>query len=425
MNKKLYNQLKSVDWNFFHRISGMSKNIHWYPGIFPSEIPSTIIQAISKKDDIVFDPYGGIGTTASEAIRLGRKAYLTEINIIALLVSYTKCGLIILKALNEKFVNEIINSTILNLKIKKVIKNGQESLFHDPIESYNYENILEEYLRPTPAEMLSSVLKNIPPNWKTMSKWFEKETLIDIQKLWERINNLKIDSFKKLFCITMVSAILRQCSSQTKSWGHISDNVYPVIWMKKNIKHSCYRWIRRVDRIIQSTHVEKITNSKVRLWIDYKDWSSKKQGACVFNEKVDHIITSPPYANAIDYIRSQKLSFFLLGYCENDVDTMAEREIGSRRRRHRSNSIDVWASNLEEALELQIRYLSNEATISLVLPHKDSGRIIGKERIYDFLNKRGWKLFITIDRSIDQLNTNQSWTSIKKETIDIYYREKK
>ena len=43
-----------------------------HPARFPFEIPHNLIKFYSNKGDIVFDPFGGFGTTLIEALRLGR-----------------------------------------------------------------------------------------------------------------------------------------------------------------------------------------------------------------------------------------------------------------------------------------------------------------------------------------------------------------
>lgn len=48
---------------------------------FPNEIPNRLIQLYSWKGDIVYDPFGGEGTTADECEKLGRSCVISELNI--------------------------------------------------------------------------------------------------------------------------------------------------------------------------------------------------------------------------------------------------------------------------------------------------------------------------------------------------------
>lgn len=49
-----------------------------HPAIFPSELAEKVISYYSFKNDVVLDPFGGIGTTAHAAIKLGRRFAIFE-----------------------------------------------------------------------------------------------------------------------------------------------------------------------------------------------------------------------------------------------------------------------------------------------------------------------------------------------------------
>lgn len=51
-----------------------------HPAIFPSELAEKVIKYYSFKNDVVLDPFGGIGTTAKAAIALERRFYSIEMN---------------------------------------------------------------------------------------------------------------------------------------------------------------------------------------------------------------------------------------------------------------------------------------------------------------------------------------------------------
>lgn len=61
-----------------------------YLGSFPAPLASYFIKHFSKKNDLVYDPFSGRGTTLLEARILGRKAFATDLNPIALALSEAK-----------------------------------------------------------------------------------------------------------------------------------------------------------------------------------------------------------------------------------------------------------------------------------------------------------------------------------------------
>lgn len=56
------------------------KNDGDHPAVFPLRLPSSYIEAITDHDDVVFDPFGGSGTTLLAAAQLDRRAYLMELD---------------------------------------------------------------------------------------------------------------------------------------------------------------------------------------------------------------------------------------------------------------------------------------------------------------------------------------------------------
>ena len=54
------------------------KQVHICP--LPIDLVTRCIERWSNKGDVVFDPYGGIGTVPYCAIKLGRKGLATELN---------------------------------------------------------------------------------------------------------------------------------------------------------------------------------------------------------------------------------------------------------------------------------------------------------------------------------------------------------
>jgi DNA modification methylase len=66
-----------------------------HKAVFPRALPEFFIKAFSDPGDIVFDPFGGSGTTAVAALGLGRNAICTEI-------SPQYCDVIVRRILNAQ-----------------------------------------------------------------------------------------------------------------------------------------------------------------------------------------------------------------------------------------------------------------------------------------------------------------------------------
>lgn len=421
MNNKILRQLKNVDWDFICVDPGATRPIHWYPGTFPSQLPATLIEALSDRNDIVFDPYGGIGTSSAEAIRLGRKAWSFDNNPVSFLASYVIGGLLILKA------DSIIEISSVFSEIREVLLEQQKQ--PEPIrkllynKKINAENILQKQIRPKPDYMEKIYLTKLTPNWNLLEKWVELTTLKKIIDTIDRLKKCDLMSFSKLIALTMVSAVLRPSSSQTKSWGHIADNVYPKEFVTKDFTSLCRRWLTRTENVILKIdmgNIIKKRDNSIKLWVNMHNWLDKSIIKHRPQSKAKLLITSPPYAGAIDYTRGHRLSLYLFGYSEEELTKFGEQEIGARRKRFNPDSKLQWAEELAEAVSSQLELVDETGNIAIILPHKDHGREAGSNYLYKTLNMSGWKRYFVADRSIRQIRTRQSWTSIKRETIEIY-----
>ena len=67
--------------------------VYSYPARFPSSIARWAIERFTREGDTVYDPYLGSGTTAVEAVLLGRHAVGCDINPFALWLTRTKLAL--------------------------------------------------------------------------------------------------------------------------------------------------------------------------------------------------------------------------------------------------------------------------------------------------------------------------------------------
>lgn len=422
INNKLRRQLEVIDWDFPASKSGETKLSHWYPGSFPSQLPATFIQAFSNPGDIIFDPYGGAGTTASEAIRLGRKAFIVDINPVGILANYPFCALLLLKSkYPEKL--DLFLEYINNLVSPK----NSDLLDFDGF--YNDANIAEldvffsNHMRPTPNELLKKIRKGKNVLIQDLKKWIEGETLKHLLEIYERIVCSGEGTFLQLFLESMVSANLRAICSQNKSWGHIADNVYPKQFIKKDVVVQLKKWIKTLsNNLLKIKFEEKNVVSGIHYWADLHNWNNVEKVKVKPQKGAAIIITSPPYGDAIDYIFAQKLSLYFLGYTDSDIMSLCEQEIGARRKRFKTASRQLWATQMSDAAIKQAEYVRKGVFVS-ILPHRNHGREVGINEMTQGLKNHGWENVFEIDRSINQKKTRQSWTSIKQETICVFTKK--
>ena len=417
----LRRELESVDWDFPQASDEPFRSQHWYPGTFPPELPSTLIQATTGPGDVVFDPYGGIGTASTEALRLGRRAWCVELNRVAAMCAYVGGAVLLLKRWYPERLDDLLASLA-----GCIAGTDEDNLLGGPSSAQLGTEIDEHVgslVEPPPREFLSQVTFNEVPNELLFERWYHRTTLEHICTFRKGLAE-QDSAVLQLLGMMALSACLRALSSQTRSWGHIADNVLPKKLVNKDFSRALRRWFGRFSNNLQNTQVEPFSvtaaNREKHLHVSIHDWAQEKRLALPTTERARALITSPPYGGAIDYILSQRLSFYLLGAEDRDLVIEQRKEIGARRRRFSDKNRVQWAKNLRKSLEKQIDYVSPTGTIIVVMPHKSEGRSNGNKIVDDTLQSNNWFKQFTVDRSIRSQRTRQAWTSIKRETIGFY-----
>lgn len=407
MNIASTRNLQKIDWDFSGTRKGYVPPPHWWPGTFIPELPTALIEALTKPGDTVLDPFCGIGTTGWASMNTGRRVRLVDANPIAVLTAtFTACLLVE----NE----QQASSAALLGTIEAVTAFGEGSAgelsLDRPIQ----------IRRPGPqdeiaARALDQCVRGAP-KWDLLKPWFDADTLGDIRVAFERIMS-ENDPVVRLGGLVMCSATLRTLSSQNASWGHIADNVRPKRKLGKSATKAYKRWLTQTGRFVAANRSVITRTTRAEFDTFLWDWSSEQS---LWDDGYDLLLTSPPYAGAIDYTLAQRLSLFLLGYDEERLAALVADETGARRKRSKGDSTGVWARNLCDAVRRQVQGLRTTGHAAFVLPHKDAGREVGETSLRSMMADIGWVEFFRSDRSIHQSRTRQSWTSIQRETIVAY-----
>jgi hypothetical protein len=406
--------LRAIDWDFARPRSGYVPPPHWYPGTFVPALSDALIEALTPVGGKVFDPYGGIGTTGWSAIRTGRSCHVADVNPVASLISYATTTLLALRRSDS-------NRAYAALGALGQAVGRNDDLFGEGGAEIDrgIDDLVGAVSSPEPADLLASLIVG-PPNLKALGAWIAPETLNDIDKLSEALNRSQA-AYVRLLGYCMLSAVLRSVSSQHASWGHIADNVLPREMTAHSVTAATTRWLKRTKAFVGQAMLPVADDPAAPLVsIHRRNWSVR---AADGPADADLLLTSPPYADAIDYTLAQRLSLYLLGHNDASIRGLVVDEIGARRKRTKSTSRAIWSELLCSALIEQVSWLKPKSSVCLVLPHKDSGRSGGETDLKVTLERLGWDLAFEQDRSIHQSHTRQSWTSIKKETILVFDRD--
>lgn len=310
--KEILAAIKKVDWSFTNdNTNHTTHSIHPYPAKFIPQIPYKLIQLLSVKGDRVWDPFGGSGTTALEALRLGRDAISTDINPVATLVGSAKTS-----SLSQEDEEEL----------------GQFMVKLDLLCS-NVANLENEILETEEQN------RNLIPEIPNIEKWFNPLATQELAYIKAEIDKLKSIPVINLSTAAF-SKIITRVSNQDSETRYVSkpksvDRGY-VIKLYRSELRSIYGKAKQLSKLLQFRTAEFVTSNLV------------KENP-IEPESVDLVVTSPPYPNATDYHLYHRFRIYWLGDKPQD---MANGEIGSHLRHQRNErGIEEYLQEMHICLE--------------------------------------------------------------------------
>ena len=276
--------------------------LHEYRGkFFPQLVRALMNVARLPKDAIVLDPMCGSGTTLVEAQLSGRRCYGLDINPLSVFVSNVKCAALKLRALG------LVTA---------------------------YDTLRKELDTPTSAgPECSAYLSDDDRDY--LERWFAPRTLRELDRVESAIRRLPMALLRNFYCVCL-SNILRGVSWQKNDDLRVRREMTNLAAGETIARFltEALRSTKTVAAFIAERGPMAASDPVVRE-------ADARLAANVLPKlvgKVDAVITSPPYATALPYVDTDRLSLIYLGLLTRDghraLDTMmiGNREVTTRGR---------------------------------------------------------------------------------------------
>ena len=299
MIEKTQNGVKNGDLHKYRRLRYGLHDIHEYRGKFFPQLVKALINSVNlQKESIVLDPMCGSGTALLEAKSMGMKTIGLDMNPLSVMISKVKTELL-----------EVNPKTILRFK-EKILKE---------IDTSDSKIKIELSL---PAEDITYLLR-----------WFNQESLNEIGQLIKIIDKSSEGIINQFFKICL-SNILRKVSWQKETDLRVRKEKRNykkgevINFFKDELTKQIKKIIPYLD-IIQKQNFYKGTIIK-------GDVRSIDKILSDYVGKCDIAVTSPPYATALPYIDSDRLSLIVMGLLSRnkhkdlDLKMIGNREATSR-----------------------------------------------------------------------------------------------
>ncbi len=361
--KKVQNGLRQIDWTFATDDTGfLTHDLHPYPAKFIPQIPGNCIARLSLPGEVVLDPFGGSGTTALEAVRLGRRAFSIDANAVGTLIGKVKtCNL-------DRTATADLHSLQIFLTTRLVDLPTADTLRDE------YEKWIPEI-----------------PN---VEKWFPTSSLGELAMIRSKI--MKMESVKaRDISFLALSRIVLSVSFQD------SETRYSSRPRDVPQGETLKRFLVALDIIIRNV---RCTQSAIRYGVsDFQtaDARSLLQGICKA-DSVDLIVTSPPYGNANDYHLYHRFRLLWLGH---DPRALAKVEIGSHLRHQKeATGFDAYRGEMQECLAGMYRVLKPGRYAVLVVGDAIYKKVLyhGAESLKEEAKAVGFESVSIIERRLHQ-----------------------
>lgn len=323
MKKKLLNIINSVKDQ--SKIKGLTHRFYKYPAGFSPVFAQAVINDLSKKNDLVLDPFMGGGTTIVEAIRANRKIVGIDLNPISYFVTNVKTT-----KLTEKNIKDIEEWALrMSSTIKFKVKNDR--FLEKAFSLVNYKGLGKK-------EIL---------NFKKIIKG----SSFYLRKL-KKIKNKKVNNFLRLL-------LLRTLQSSLHDIRPIADfNVF-----RNKIKSNSLDMLDGMKNFN-----EHLFNNKKKIKIYNKCSSTIHKISELKRNKAKLIVTSPPYPGInVPYARWQihgrrntTLPYLILGY------KVPENKSIFNFQHPRNNKLDIYFATMKKIFS-SIRKISTKKTILVQL----------------------------------------------------------
>ncbi|MGD0423082.1 MAG: DNA methyltransferase [Candidatus Bathyarchaeia archaeon] len=356
--------------------------IHEYKGKFNPQIVRSVANLLNLKEgDWVFDPFCGCGTTLLEAAHNGWNALGMDLNPLGVLITQAKiASMRISPTALERAV------TTINQRLSKRVSNEpRQSQLDDASLSY-------------------------------LSKWFTRPVLDQLTSINYAIDQLEQEQAPLIFRVVL-SDLVRGVSLQDPTDLRIRRRKTPLPRTLDVVSLYLKVLERRVKSIVATRrYVTNVKSCQDAMLGDSRECAKYLEShSALRNRKFDAAITSPPYATALPYIDTERLSLILLGLvrpselANTERELIGSREIGERERveleaKLTDNDPNLPMSclrtcrNLLEALDktsdgfrrrnvpsLLYKYLCDMKAVfgqvkSMVLPHGYFALVVGRNR---------------------------------------------
>jgi DNA modification methylase len=276
----------------FHGENGnyASHHFHAFAARFPPQLPRLFILGLTTPGDVVLDPMMGSGTAIVEALLAGRRAVGLDIDPLALRLCQVKTMPLQIDSLRRAAKRVVWQA--YTLVEDKVIEQHLAQRFDEPTRAF-------------------------------IDYWFLPATQRELMALILAIESVSDPSVRRFLELTFSSTIITKSGGVTRARDLAHSR--PHLDREKAPKNALEQFSIRLQKnlsIIAELSAKGVLAAPL---------AGDARAMPFAGGTIDLIVTSPPYANALDYMRAHKFSLVWLGKSVGNLSELRSEYIGSER----------------------------------------------------------------------------------------------
>jgi DNA modification methylase len=277
----------------FHGENGnyASHHVHAFAARFPPQLPRAFIRGLTALGDVVLDPMMGSGTAIVEALLEGRRGVGFDIDPLALRLCQVKTMTVQPEGLQE-IAQKVVPQAYTLLADAKAIGQHLGKRFDERTKAF-------------------------------LDYWFLPSTQHELMALVLAIESVAETPIRRFLQLTFSSTIITKSGGVTLARDLAHSR--PHLDKGKVPKNALEQFALRLQRNL--TSIAEFTSNDIVAAPLFGDARAMPLADGV----IDLIVTSPPYANALDYMRAHKFSLVWLGKSVGHLSALRAEYIGSER----------------------------------------------------------------------------------------------
>ncbi len=265
--------------------------VHPFPAPMSPSLAAALIQAVTVPGDTVLDPMAGSGIVPAAALALGRSCLAMDIDPLARMLVRVQCG------------RHDVSS--LQAAGERVLRRARELLSSPAVMDQRYSAAYDADTR------------------SFIDSWFPEHSRRGLFALWEAIRTATPKGARLPLKIAFSRVIIAKTAGASVAID--LPHTRPHRALAKEVPDPLDMYPRRLRELASRMRARPLPLNGTTL----KLLAGDVRAIPVPDSTADFVLTSSPYANAIDYIRSHKFSLVWMGFTLSALKAIRSKMIGT------------------------------------------------------------------------------------------------